>query len=148
MDLILAIAHHAIVFIIVALFGAELFIVRHDMGRSAVLRVSRIDMAFGALAGAILVVGFLRVFLGLQPESFYLRNPFFWAKIAAFVVVGLISIVPTRRFIAWARAAQSDTGFVPAAAEVATIRRLLWLEACIFLLVPAFAAVMADGYGL
>ncbi|MGZ9114159.1 MAG: DUF2214 family protein [Brevundimonas sp.] len=47
--------------------------------------------------------GACRVFLHGKGSTFYEANPFFWTKLATFGVIGLISIAPTARFLAWAR---------------------------------------------
>ena len=96
----------------------------------------------------IVAVGFLRVWFGGKGPDFYLSNPVFWAKIAAFGAVGLLSIVPTVRILAWRRALVGDHAFSPAPADIERVRRFLSLELMVFPLIPIFAALMATGYGL
>ena len=45
------------------------------------------------------------VFGRRESASFYLGNPFFWAKMSAFGVIGLLSIAGTIRYQRWASAA-------------------------------------------
>ncbi len=99
------------------------------------------------LAGLVLIVGFGRVFFGIKGSAFYLGNPVFWAKIAAFAALGLLSIPPTMRIIAWRRQAEANPDFVPAAGEVQNVKRYMHLEGFVFILIPVFAAMMARGYG-
>jgi putative membrane protein len=99
------------------------------------------------MALAILVVGFLRVQFGAKGADFYFHNPVFWAKIGAFAVVGLISIRPTLRILAWQKRAKADAAFVPPLDEVGAVRRQMLLEIHVFALVPVFAAMMARGVG-
>ena len=147
-DLILAAIHHFLMFSVAALLVTELAMVMRDLNGRGVVLLSRLDVWFGASAGMILVVGFLRVFLGAKPEAFYLDSPFFWAKIGALAVVGLLSIVPTLRFIRRARPARTDGAFRPPAHELTMVRRFVLAEGGVFLLIPILAAVMARGYGL
>ena len=49
------------------------------------------------LAMLIIVVGVGRVLFGLKGWEFYVYNWAFWAKMAAFALVGLLSIQPTIR---------------------------------------------------
>ena len=72
---------------------------------------------------------------------------FFWAKIAAFVAVALLSIVPTIQIIRWRRALTADAAVLPAAPDIAGVRRFMWAEVVFFAFIPAFAAAMARGYG-
>jgi putative membrane protein len=94
------------------------------------------------------VVGFCRVYLGAKGPAFYLENPVFWAKIAAFAVVGLLSILPTIAIFKWRKQAKTDPAFAPPAAEVSRVRQALGWELIVFALIPIFAAAMARGYGL
>jgi putative membrane protein len=147
-DLALAIVHHLIVFGIAAVLAAELALMRPAaMAPQTVRLLGRFDAFYGGLALAILVVGFARVWFGAKGADFYLHNPMFWAKIAAFAIVGLLSIKPTVRILAWQKSAQRDAGFVPAVAEIGALRRLLLIEIHVFALVPVFAAIMARGVG-
>jgi putative membrane protein len=142
LDLILAIGHHLLVFSLLGVLAAELVLVRPGMDRGAVSRVAAIDLSYGVLAGLIIAVGFSRAVFAAKGWAYYQHNAFFWAKMATFAAVGLISIVPTIAFIRWRR-----SGIAPDAAGVAAIRRCLWAELVLFAFLPAFAAAMARGYG-
>ncbi|EEF21873.1 conserved hypothetical protein, partial [Ricinus communis] len=84
-DLVLAIVHHLIVFGIASALAAELALMRPAaMSPQTVRLLGRFDAAYGIMALAILVVGFLRVKYGAKGAGFYMHNPMFWAKIAAF----------------------------------------------------------------
>ena len=147
-DLILAIAHHLGVFAVAGIIAAEWALVRTDMSRARIRQVATIDMAYGLAAGLVLLAGFARVFFGLKGPEFYLQNPVFWAKIGAFILVGVLSMAPTLVFLAWRNKAKSDPSFVPSGDEIASVRRYIKLEAHVFVLIPILAAAMARGYGL
>ena len=147
-DLILAILHHLGVFTVAGIIAAEWALVRPDMSAAKIRQLSGIDALYGLAAGLVLLVGFARVFFGLKGAEFYLQNPVFWAKIGAFVVVGMVSIAPTLLFITWRNKAKADPAFVPSAEEIASVRRYVKIEAHVFVLIPILAAAMARGYGL
>jgi putative membrane protein len=147
-DLILAIAHHLLVFSLMAIIAAELVLVRDGLDGAALRRLGSIDLTYGVVAAGVLIVGFSRVFFGVKGPAAYLPNPFFWAKIGVFVLVGLLSVPPTLRILRWGRQARAEPGFSPPQADVRHVRRFLWAEAALLPFIPAFAAVMARGYGL
>jgi putative membrane protein len=147
-DLILAILHHLLVFTLVVLLAMELTLVRKGLAPATITRVTAIDGTYGVVAGLVLIIGFLRVFFGLKGAEFYFSNGFFWAKIAAFAAVGLLSIPPTLRFLTWRRALRADPAFSPSDEEVSSVRRLLHIETVPLALIPIFAAAMARGYDL
>jgi putative membrane protein len=146
-DLVLAIAHHVLIFALAAVLTAEMMLVRPGMGAAEAAKVARIDFGFGVLAGLILIVGFARVYFGLKGADLYWHNLFFHAKLAAFLLVGILSIWPTLRFIKWRAAIGRAQDFVPPLAEVEIARRFIHLELVVFILIPVFAALMARGYG-
>ncbi|RWA67743.1 DUF2214 family protein [Mesorhizobium sp.] len=146
-DLLLAIAHHLLVFSLAGIIGAEFVLVRGDLGAAALKRLAGIDRHYGIIAALIVIIGICRVFFGLKGWEFYVYNWVFWAKMVAFVVVGLLSIVPTVRFVSWSRQAGSNPSFSVPAAELASVKNYVRAEGFIFLLIPAFAAAMARGYG-
>lgn len=147
-DLALAITHHLLVFGLAGVLAAEIAMVRRGLDANGLRRLGIIDAHYGALAGLILVVGFLRVFYGLKGPAYYLPNPVFWAKVGAFVVVGLLSITPTVLILRWRRTAKADPGFAVPDAQIAAVRRFLLAEITVFALIPVFAAAMARGMGL
>jgi putative membrane protein len=142
LDLALAIAHHLLIFCLFGVLVAELVLVRRGMAADEVARVAGIDLSYGVLAGLIVVAGFCRAIFAAKGWSYYAHNDFFWAKIATFVLVGLLSVPPTISFIRWRR-----EGLIPHDGEVAGVRRYLYAEAALFALLPIFAAAMARGYG-
>jgi putative membrane protein len=146
-DLVLAILHHLLVFMLAGVLAFEIGTVNLGMKRDAILGVGRVDNGYGILAVAIIVVGFVRAIVAAKGWAYYAVNLFFWAKIATFVVVGLLSIVPTVAFIRWRNALKSDAAFAPPVDAIRRIRFYLWAEAALFLLIPVFAAAMARGYG-
>ena len=146
-DLVLAIGHHLLIFALAAVLAFELGAVRPGMTRTDVTRVARVDFWYGILAVGIVVVGFLRVNYAAKGWEYYSHNGFFWSKMGTFVLVGLLSIIPTLAFIRWRRAGKTDPDFAPNDTEVRMVKRVMWWETVLFLLIPVFAAAMARGYG-
>jgi len=75
-------------------------------------RMQRCDLWYGIFAGVVLVVGFMRVYHFEKGHAFYSASPFYYVKLALFLLVGLISIYPTVRFIKW-RSYELRSFFVP-----------------------------------
>jgi putative membrane protein len=147
-DLTLAALHFILIFAIVGLLGAEAGLVHEGMDGTQANRVAVLDRGYGVAAGLLLVVGFLRVFYGARGADFYLSNPIFWTKIAAFALAGALSVLPTVKFIAWQRRARKEPGFRLAAADVGAVRRLIVAQFVVLLVIPVLAGAMARGYGL
>jgi putative membrane protein len=146
-DLLLAVFHHLLVFSLAGVLAVEFVLARGDLPAAAIARLVRIDRSYGIIAALIIIVGIGRVFYGIKGWEFYVYNGMFWAKMAAFAAVGLLSIRPTIRFIAWNRQALADPAFRVPAAELASVRRHMRVEIGFFALILIFAAAMARGFG-
>ena len=99
---LMAFLHHLLAFSLTACLVYEFIAYRRNMGLAEIRRIQRVDLVYGISAGLLLVIGFLRVFLR-ERVNFYMNNPFFWVKMTAFLLVGLLSIDPTIRYIRWNR---------------------------------------------
>ena len=137
-DLGLAALHHLLVFGLTAMLVAQAVLLRGTLDTATLPRLAKLDAGYGACAGLLLIVGLARVFLGVKGEDFYLHNPWFHAKVGTFVLVGLLSILPTIRYARWKKAK-----IAPDAAALARTRTLLRVElvglAAIFVLAAAMA---------
>jgi putative membrane protein len=110
-------------------------------------RIQMCDTWYGIFAALVLIVGFLRVYYFEKGSAFYISNPFFRAKLALFLLVGLLSIYPTIRFLKWR--AQTRQGQPPIVSEQEHGRIMLVLRTEMLLLlgVAFCASLMARGVG-
>ncbi|ADL00863.1 DUF2214 family protein [Brevundimonas subvibrioides] len=141
LDLVLAIVHHLLVFGLAIMLAMELAYLRADP--VPVARLTKLDGGYGGVAALVVAVGVARIVWGAKGWVAYEANPFFWAKIATFAVIVLLSVMPTIQFIKWGRALKADAGFRPPPSAVA--RTALWVRIEVLLLLPlvGFAAAMA-----
>ncbi|HWK68493.1 MAG TPA: DUF2214 family protein [Rhizobiaceae bacterium] len=146
-DLALAVLHHFAVFLLAAALAAELALVRPGLAGANLALVGRLDAAYGALAGLIVLIGIGRVIFGLKGWEYYVYYWAFWAKMAAFVGVGLLSARPTKQILLWRKQAAEASDYIVSKAEIPAVRRFLAAEAAVLAFVLVFAAVMARGIG-
>ena len=137
-DLLLAALHHLLVFALTGMLVSQAAMLRGPLTVDALPRLAKLDAGYGACAGLLLVVGLVRVFHGVKGEDFYLHNPWFHAKVGTFVLVGLLSIIPTIRYARWKKAK-----VVPDAAALARTRTILHIELVGLALIFVLAAAMA-----
>lgn len=142
-DLLLALLHHLVVFSLVAVLYAQYLLLGGPSDAARLRTVGQLDKAYAALAVGILAIGFARAAHGAKGWAFYADNPVFWAKIAVFALIGLLSAVPTVRFLRW----QKQGGTPDAPAWRAT-RRWILAELLLLPLLPLLAILMARGIGL
>jgi putative membrane protein len=146
-DASLAWLHFVFAFIIVGALSAELFMLRMPVTAPVAQRIVRADAFYGIGSILLILAGASRILWGAKGWDFYQAEPFFWAKMGTFVVIGLISIAPTRTFLRWAKAAKADAAFVAPEAEVKAARRWVMIEVHLIALLLLFASLMARGVG-
>ena len=107
-------------------------------------KLARIDMIFGITAGVQVVTGVSRMFME-KGSAFYTANPVFHAKMGLFILIGLLSIYPTLRFLAWSKRAAKEGAVTPPAGEYRRVMMLVRVELLLILLLPFLASMMARG---
>lgn len=146
-DAIAASLHYLSIFVLFALLTCEHILFRADLDHTTARRLLRIDLAYGVTAGLVLATGLARVVWFGKGLDFYLHNWVFHAKVTLFILVGLLSILPTLTFFNWRNdllAGKAPT-ITPAQA-----RRTIWvirLELLLLVCLPFLASLMARGVG-
>jgi putative membrane protein len=140
---LLALLHHLIVFALVAVLYAQYLLLGGPPDTTRLRTVSQLDKGYAALAVGILLIGFARAAHGAKGWDFYADNPVFWAKIAVFALIGLLSVVPTVRFLRWQK-----PGGAPDAPSWCATRRWILAELLLLPVLPLLAILMARGIGL
>ena len=146
-DALLAYLHFTAILILASSLGAEALLLRAQVGAATLRALARADLLYGISSGVVIATGLARLFYGAKGYAFHAGNPVFWAKLALFLAVGLLSIPPTLRFIRWRRALKTEPAFVPHESELAATRRLVFIELHLLALIPLAAVFMARGMG-
>lgn len=139
--------HFVLAFILVGAIVAEAFLLRLPVDGRVARLLLRIDLFYGVSAVLLILAGISRVIWGAKGWSYYQDQPFFWAKMATFALIGTLSIAPTRTFIRWTKQANANAALVVPEAEVKRVRRLVVIETHLVALLVLFAALMARGIG-
>ena len=147
MTSLLAFLHHIAAFALVAVLTVELILIRGELTMQRARQLQLADLAFGAAAGTLLVVGFLRVFYFEKGSSYYFHSVPFIAKLTLFVIVGLLSIYPTVEFLSWRKHVRQGRAPVIPERKLRFIGALIRWELIAAALIILCAALMARGVG-
>ena len=101
MSPLFAFLHHLAAFGLVAALAIELVLVKDAISARTARTILAADRIYGIAAGALIVVGFLRVFYLEKGPTYYFHTWTFSAKLTLFIIVGLLSIIPTMEFLSW-----------------------------------------------
>jgi putative membrane protein len=120
-------------------------LIRSELTLSSARRLQVTDIVLGMAAGALLVIGLLRVFFFEKGASYYWHSHAFLTKFALFVIIGLLSIIPTLEFLSWRGAI--DAGQVPVmdAAKRKRVTMIIHTELAAIVVILLCAAIMARG---
>lgn len=144
-EALLAYAHFLAILTMTVFLASEAALCRKEWLNPAVVeRLARVDMVYGIAAIAVLATGLARIWWGMKGVGWYWSQPLLHAKVTLFVIIGLISIVPTVRFLRWRRALRA-TGALPAEEEIRSTRRLVMIEAHLLVVIPLLAVFLARG---
>lgn len=146
-DAALSYLHFIFAFILAGALVGEALVLRLPVDGRVARLLLRIDLFYAIAAVGVIAAGVARVYWGAKGADFYAVQPFFWAKMATFGVIGLISIAPTRSFLRWVKTAKADAAFAVPDTDSKRIRRLVVVELFLLTLLPLFAALMARGIG-
>jgi putative membrane protein len=127
------------------LLAAEFFLCNEHLQPGHVRLLVRIDIGYLVAALAALATGVVRLAAFGKGAGFYLGNPLLYVKLALFIAIGLISVVPTLQFLRWNRALRAGETRVLSGQDIERLRRLIALELLLLALMPLAAVLMARG---
>jgi putative membrane protein len=134
--------HYIGVLGIVSAVAAEHLLLRGELYRHEIRRLFVLDGIYGFSAVVVLAAGLLMWFVVGKPDGFYTRNWIFHTKIFLFIIVGLLSLIPTVFFIRNRKGRRDDLVTVPQ-----HLKMIIRLELLLLLLIPLLAVLMAHGKG-
>jgi putative membrane protein len=145
MTTLFAFLHHLCAFTLVSAVAIEFVLIRGELTLSSARRLQVTDLVLGIAAGALLVVGLLRVFFFEKGASYYFHSHAFLLKLSLFIVIGLLSIIPTMEFLSWRGALKA--GQVPAidAKKLKRVTAVIHGELLAIVIILLCAAIMARG---
>jgi putative membrane protein len=144
---VLAYAHFLAILTLVVFISSEAALCRTEwLNARIVERLVKVDMIYGIAAGAVLLTGIARTWWGVKGTGWYWTDWLLHLKLAAFLVVGLLSIRPTLTFRRWARDLAA-TGRLPDEGQVRTARGQVMVQAHLIAVIPLAAVFLARGFG-
>lgn len=145
---LIAYLHYLSIFVLFALLSIEhvQFKLPLDLARARSLIIT--DIAYGICAGVVLLTGLARVLWFGKGLDYYLHNGLFHAKVGLFVLVGLISVLPTFVYLNWRNSLKAGQVPVVSARQARWVRVAIRLELSLLLGIPLLAVLLARGVGM
>jgi putative membrane protein len=145
MSTLFAFLHHLCAFTLVAALAIEFTLIKQELTLSSARRLQVTDLVLGIAAGALVVIGLLRVFFFEKGAAYYWHNHAFLTKFSLFVIVGLLSIIPTREFLSWGGAIRAGQVPVWETSRRKRVAMIIHAELAAVVIILLCAAIMARG---
>src|SRR5579871_5799596 len=104
MSTLFAFLHHLCAFTLVSALAIEFALIRQELTLASARRLQVTDIVLGIAAAALFIIGLLRVFFFEKGAAYYWHSHAFLTKFSLFVIIGLLSIIPTREILSWGSA--------------------------------------------
>lgn len=146
-EAIAASLHYLSIFVLFALLTSEHVLLHPGLDNATARRLQRIDIAYGISAGLVLATGLVRVLWFGKGLAYYLHNWVFHLKVGLFILIGLLSILPTLTFFNWRN--ELLAGQPPKISD-GGLKRTIWIirmELLLLVCIPLLASLMARGIG-
>ena len=145
MSTLFAFLHHLAAFMLVSAIAVEFTLIRQELTASTARKLLTADAVYGIAAGALLIVGLLRVFYFEKGAAYYFSNHAFLTKFSVFVLVAILSAVPTLEFLSWRKAVRAGQAPTVSDKKLKAVRSILHYELIGIVVILACAAIMAKG---
>lgn len=145
MSTLFAFLHHLCAFTLVAAVAIEFALIRQELTLSSARRLQITDLVLGVAAGALLIIGLLRVVLFEKGAAYYFHSYAFLIKLSLFIIVGLLSIIPTMEFLSWGGALKAGQVPVIGANRRKRVTAVIHSELAAIVIILLCAAIMARG---
>jgi putative membrane protein len=145
MTVLFAFLHHLAAFTLVAALAVEFVLIRRELTLWSARLLQGADMMLAISAGVLLLVGLGRVFWFEKGAAYYFGSHAFLGKLTLFIVVALLSIVPTIEFLRWRQAVKQGQVPVVTQSTLRKVGRIIHIELAAVVLILLCAAIMAKG---
>jgi putative membrane protein len=145
MSTLFAFLHHLCAFALVSALAIEFTLLRQELTLASARRLVTTDLVLGIAAGLLFVIGLLRVFFFEKGAAYYWHSHAFLTKFSLFVIVGLLSIIPTREFLSWRGAIGAGQAPVMESSRHKRVTMVIHAELAAVVIILLCAAIMARG---
>lgn len=143
-----AFLHHAAAFTLFAALVVEYVLLRSTLTVETARKILRADMILGISAGVLLLVGLGRVFHFEKGAFYYFHTWTFITKLTLFILVGLLSIIPTREFLGWRPSLKAGQVPTMTPEKLKSVGLIIHIEMTAVVVILLMAALMAKGIGV
>lgn len=142
-EILVRYAHFISIFAMVSAVVAEHLLLKKQLTRREIKRLSVVDGIYGISAILVVAMG-LTLWFGVgKPAEIYSKNWIFHLKVGLFILMALLSIYPTVFFLKNRKGANPEEVVI----LPDSIKWMIRLELLLVVIIPLCATLMAKGIG-
>ncbi len=146
MDVFIPYLHYIGIMILMGALLAEYFIVKQDISAVQIKSLANIDLVYGIAAALVLVSGLLRWFVfDSKGAAYFNANPLFHIKLTLFVVIVILSLFPTKKFLKWRKQVSRGELNELSSKEMRKPLLFIQIELLLLVLMPMLAVMVELG---
>lgn len=139
--------HYISIMVLMGSLISEHVVLKPGISAKQIKSLGTIDTIYGISAIVVLATGLLRWFVYGKGSDYYLSNPIFHTKLTLFVIMGILSIIPTVRFMKWNRRLKAGERVEIDDLSAKKMLRYIRIELLLIAIIPLLAVMMARGMG-
>jgi putative membrane protein len=143
-----AFLHHLAAFTVVSAVAVEFVQVRGELTFERARTLAITDIVLGASAGALFIIGLLRVHFFEKGPDYYIHSLPFIVKFSMFLIIAVLSIFPTVEFLSWRKSMKDGQTPVVPASKMKIVKAVIHAELVGIVVIILCAALMARGIGM
>jgi putative membrane protein len=145
MNILIPYLHFIGIMLLMGSLFAEYVLLRPGINKNQLKLLSVADLIYWISAAIVLISGLLRWFI-VDPKGadYFIHQPMFHIKLTVFVVIIILSIMPTLKFMKWKKQAGSDDAYVPGDKEIKKQLTFVRIEMLLIAIIPLLAVFVAQ----
>lgn len=146
MNILIPYLHFIGIMLLMGALFAEYVLLRPGITKNQIKLLTVADLIFGISALLVLGSGLLRWFV-VDPKGadYFNHQPLFHIKLTIFVVIAILSIFPTLKFLKWRKQSRADDAFIPEEKDIKKQLTFVRIELLLIAIIPLLAVMVANG---
>ena len=146
MDILIPYLHYIGIMVLMGSLITEHVVLKPGINKSQIKSLATTDLIYGIAAAVVLVTGLLRWFVvDVKGAEFFNKNPLFHIKVTLFVVIVILSIFPTLKFLKWRKSVRKGQEVEVTEAEAKKQLMFIRIELLLLAIIPLLAVMVSMG---
>lgn len=146
MNILIPYLHYIGIMSLMGTLITEHVVLKPGITKTEIKSLAQVDVIYAVSVAIVLITGLLRWFV-VDPKGadFFTKNPIFHIKLTLFVIIVVLSVFPTIKFLKWKKQSNLDGNFQPNNNAVKKQLMFIRIELLLIAIIPLLAVLVAGG---